>query len=150
MSETILNIAYDPSNETWDVDSLRILIKEISQDESIVMHIITKSADSKLIEDVQLKTGIEAKNTIIAIDDADVIAKLQENKCVIFLSSDSILGRLVDKNIPLDLKTNNVSGTKFIEFNGILDHYHIQPKPLTNLTFWADQIRKYADGKEIK
>lgn len=146
----IVNIAYDADSVSWNIDSLRILIKELVTDETIVMYIISTTTDQGLVDRIVADTGIDEANVTIGLSSASVISELQSSKCNIFLSNDSVLGREVEDENNISLKPNNVTGSKFIEFNGILDHYKVQPKSLTSLTFWVDQIRKYMNGKEYK
>ena len=150
MSDTkVVNIAFDPDIETWSVLALQKLIEELHNDTGINMYIITTEDDVDFINRVVKEVGIDENNVYHSLIDVNsVIDNLKETNCNIYLSDDSFLGREIEKENNILLKTNNVSGSKFIEFNNILDHYLAQPKVLTNITFWVDQIRKYLNGKE--
>ena len=144
MSVNKITVAISPTEEMWNKQDFRDLVKQMVKDiEGTVLYVVTTNTDDEFISDFISESGIEASDVFQVIDDTALVAKLIELDVRLFLSDDQKLNTYVNLNDELILIENQVSGCQSILVNNILDQNKVQMKYITYLDFWTKQINRY-------
>lgn len=142
-------MAFSPSTEMWAKQDFRELVDEMVKDVTgTTLYMITTNNDSDFIERVRKESGMEVEDVSQVVDNDALIAKLVELKVSIFLGDVGLQNREINGENSISLKANNVTGTQAINIISLVDTNKNQPKYITHLSFWTDQINQYKDGKE--
>ncbi len=146
MNNNKLKLAISLSEEMWSKQDFRDLVKEMVADtENIELYIITDNTDSEFIDYVNETTGLENDHIFIINDIITLTDKLIELNIQIFLCDTIRFVNYINNTNPMivDTDSNTISGTQAILIDSIPDVARLQPKYITQLTFWTDQIKKY-------
>ena len=141
-----LKLAISPSEEMWNKQDFRDLVKEIAADEeNTELYIITDNTDAGFIDYINETTGLESDHIFIMSDIITLTAKLIELSISLFLCDTIRFVNYINNTNPMivDTDSNTISGTQAILIDSIPDVARLQPKYITQLTFWTDQIKKY-------
>lgn len=140
-----LKIGFDI--DSWDKRDYRILIEDFSRDSSeIDLYLLTTSTDSDLINEISTLFNIATDHVISCTDNDALVIALDTNKILLYLTAQQDLVRLINLEIPLITSSNNVTGCEAILVNTIPDTNKLQPKYVTYLQFWINQISKWTSG----
>jgi hypothetical protein len=144
MSANKITVAISPTEEMWNKQDFRDLVKQMVEDvEGTTLYVVTTNTNDEFISDFISESGIEASDVFQVIDDTALVAKLIELDVRLFLSDDQKLNTYVNLNDELILIENQVSGCQSILVNNILDQNKVQMKYITYLDFWTKQINRY-------
>ena len=144
MSANKITVAISPTEEMWNKQDFRDLVKQMVEDvEGTTLYVVTTNTNDEFISDFISESGIEASSVFQVIDDTALVAKLIELDVRLFLSDDQKLNTYVNLNDELILIENQVSGCQSILVNNILDQNKVQMKYITYLDFWTKQINRY-------
>lgn len=144
MSANKMTVAISPTEEMWNKQDFRDLVKQMVEDvEGTTLYVVTTNTNDEFISDFISESGIEASDVFQVIDDTALVAKLIELDVRLFLSDDQKLNTYVNLNDELILIENQVSGCQSILVNNILDQNKVQMKYITYLDFWTKQINRY-------
>ena len=144
MSANKITVAISPTEEMWNKQDFRDLVKQMVEDvEGTTLYVVTTNTDDEFISDFISESGVDASDVFQVADDVALVAKLIELDVRLFLSDDQKLNTYVNLNDELILIENQVSGCQSILVNNILDQNKVQMKYITYLDFWTKQINRY-------
>ena len=139
-----LRIAISPSEEMWNKEDFRDLIREIVEDEeNTELYIITDSTDTEFIEYINETTELESDHIFQLSDIVTITAKLIELNVLLYLCDTYRYVNYINNSNPISLVQGNITGTHAILVNSLQDTNKLQPIYITQLNFWTDQIKKY-------
>ena len=135
-------VGFSVNSAEWSSEELRILIKQMQEDEETDLYLISDE-DTSLVDKIQAEVGMEDEFVIKTTSDNETSDAVVDKKCLIFLTQSQELVDLINEDNTLDLEPGNVTGCQGIRVNSIVqDTYKLQAKYITFLDFWSNQIQK--------
>lgn len=139
-----LKLGFDIDGDySWNNQMYRSLIKDmLNNSDQIDLYLITKNTDITYVTSIQTELGMDSNKVFQVTDNDAVEALLTSNNINIYLSTDPVLCRQINLNIPFIDNDGIISGCEAIIVSSIMDTYKSQPKYITMLQFWIGQFNK--------
>jgi len=145
-----LKLGFDIDGDySWNNQMYRSLIKDmLNNSDQIDLYLITKNTDITYVASIQTELDMDITKVFQVADDNAVEALLSSLNINIYLSTDAVLIRQINLNIPFIDNDGIITGCEAILVSSLPDSYKAQPKYITILQFWIGQFNKTQTSEE--